>query len=61
MNFAKLSVTVGENLSYPNEVLVTDTPEAIAKMHFGDLSLMLVKNDAVDERPWPLPYYGVAR
>ena len=61
MNFAKLSVTVGENLSYPNEVLVTDTPEAISKMHFGDLSLMLVKNNAVDETPLALPYYGVAR
>ena len=59
MNFAKLSVTVGENLSYPNEVLVTDTPEAIAKMHFGDLSLMLVKNDAVDERPWPYHTMGL--
>ncbi len=59
MNFAKLSVTVGENLSYPNEVLVTDTPEAIAKMHFGDLSLMLVKNNAVDERPWPYHTMGL--
>ncbi len=59
MGFADLSVTVGENLSYPDEVLVTDTAKAIAQMHFGNLSLMLVKNPSVNERPWPYLTMGL--
>jgi precorrin-6B C5,15-methyltransferase / cobalt-precorrin-6B C5,C15-methyltransferase len=38
------SVTVGERLSYPEERIVTGTPEEISQMSFDNLSLMIVEN-----------------
>jgi len=36
------TVTVGENLSYPDERVVTGSPQEISGMEFGELSLMLI-------------------
>ncbi len=44
-----LKVTVGENLSYPNEKIITDTAFNLSEMNFDSLCAMLVQNDeAVD-------------
>lgn len=40
-----LTVTVGENLSYPNERIITGTPEEISKRRFGSLSIMIIENN----------------
>lgn len=53
LDFADLTLTVGENLSYPDERVVSGTPREIAAGHFADLSLMLVENAAPENRPWP--------
>lgn len=39
-----IQVSVGENLSYDNEKITTDSAENIAKMVFGSLSAMLIIN-----------------
>ncbi len=39
-------VTVGEKLSYPEERIISGTPEEIAEMSFDPLSLVLVENDS---------------
>jgi precorrin-6B C5,15-methyltransferase / cobalt-precorrin-6B C5,C15-methyltransferase len=38
-------VTVGENLSYPEERIITGTPEDIARLDFESLSIMLIQNN----------------
>lgn len=53
LDFADLTLTVGENLSYPDERVVSGTPQQIAAQQFADLSLMLVENAAPQNRPWP--------
>lgn len=53
LDFADLTLTVGENLSYPDERVVSGTPQQIAAQQFADLSLMLVENAAPNSRPWP--------
>lgn len=53
LDFAQLTLTVGENLSYPDERVTTGTPQEIAAGHFADLSLMLVENANPGQRPWP--------
>nr|WP_300094410.1 precorrin-6y C5,15-methyltransferase (decarboxylating) subunit CbiE [Sedimentibacter sp.] len=40
-----LKVTAGENLSYSNEKITTDTAINMAEMHFDSLCAMLVQND----------------
>jgi precorrin-6Y C5,15-methyltransferase (decarboxylating) len=49
---ANLTLTVGENLSYPNERVLTGTPSEIAALEFEDLSIMLVENPDVSNMPW---------
>lgn len=39
-----LEINVGENLSYDNEKIITDTAKNIAKMSFESLSVMLIHN-----------------
>lgn len=51
--FGNAAVIVGENLSYPDERIVTGFPEDIAKMEFGSLSLMLVENPAAKKAQSP--------
>ncbi|MCL6558402.1 MAG: precorrin-6y C5,15-methyltransferase (decarboxylating) subunit CbiE, partial [Firmicutes bacterium] len=41
---ANVTVTVGENLSYPDERIVSGTPEEISRMSFGSLSVMIVRH-----------------
>ena len=53
LDFAELTLTVGENLSYPDERVTSGTPQQIAAGRFADLSLMLVENAAPQCRPWP--------
>lgn len=46
-----VSITVGENLSYKNERIVTGTLQKISEMSFESLSIMLVQNeDTVDSK-----------
>lgn len=60
LSFADLRLTVGENLSYPDERVVSGTPQEIADRQFADLSLMLVENAAPENRPWPYLPAGLA-
>lgn len=60
LSFADLRLTVGENLSYPDERVVSGTPQEIAGRQFADLSLMLVENAAPENRPWPYLPAGLA-
>lgn len=53
LDFAELTLTVGENLSYPDERVVTGPPLQIAGQSFAPLSLMLVENAGPEARPWP--------
>lgn len=43
-NLTDITVSVGENLSYPDEKIVTGNPDEISKMSFTSLSIMLVQN-----------------
>lgn len=44
----RLKVTVGENLSYPNEKIITDTALNISQVNFDRLCAMLIENpDAI--------------
>lgn len=53
LDFAELTLTVGENLSYPDERIVSGSPEQIAAQSFAPLSLMLAENAQPEARPWP--------
>ena len=44
-----VKITVGENLSYPEERIITGKPEDIIKLKFESLSIMLVQNEAIDK------------
>jgi len=44
-NLTDITVSVGENLSYPNERIVTGKPEEISGMSFDSLSVMVVFNE----------------
>ncbi len=39
-----VKLTVGENLSYPDERIVSGRPQEIAKMNFASLSMLLIEN-----------------
>ena len=41
-------ITVGENLSYPDERVIRGTPEELAAMSFGSLSIMIVERTGDD-------------
>lgn len=41
-----VTVTVGENLSYPNETVTRDTAKALSDRSFASLSIVLIENDA---------------
>ncbi len=58
--FANLEITVGENLTYPEERVTTGTPAEIAAGSFGELSVMLIKNADPAARPWPYLPAGIA-
>lgn len=45
----ELSVTVGENLSYPEERIRTDTARRLAKAEFSNLCVVLIENPAASE------------
>lgn len=51
---AHVLVTVGENLSYPEEMIYRGTAEAFAEKEFADLSVMLIENPT----PIPTTYQG---
>ena len=51
--FPELTLTVGENLSYPDERVISGTPEEIAAMDFGDLSIVIAENPDGGEGVWP--------
>lgn len=53
LDFAELTLTVGENLSYPDERIISGPPSLIAAQSFAPLSLMLAENARPEERPWP--------
>lgn len=42
-------ITVGENLSYVNERIISGTPEELGKMSFDSLALMIVQQKDSDE------------
>lgn len=48
----ELEITVGENLSYPEERIVKGSPETIKALDFQDLNLMIVKNPHTNNAPW---------
>ena len=50
-----VTVHVGENLSYPDERIVSGTAAELAEASFCDLSVMLVINDQPLERPFAAP------
>ena len=47
----KVSVTVGENLSYENERITNGTAEELSGLEFEPLAVMLVKNPAAKKAP----------
>ncbi len=60
LKFADLTLTVGENLTYPNERVSCGSPAEIAQGSFSDLSVMLIKNADPAGRPWPYLPAGIA-
>ncbi|MCR4436324.1 MAG: precorrin-6y C5,15-methyltransferase (decarboxylating) subunit CbiE [Clostridiales bacterium] len=57
-----LVVTVGENLSYPDERIVEGSPEDIGKMGFGNLAIMMVRHKdegGLPERAWEYVTHGI--
>ncbi|MCX8131185.1 MAG: precorrin-6y C5,15-methyltransferase (decarboxylating) subunit CbiE [Clostridia bacterium] len=57
-----VQVTVGENLSYPEERIVTGMPAEICDMSFESLCIMLVQNDRTTEsckHCWPFSTAGI--
>lgn len=60
LGFADLTLTVGENLTYPEERVSRGTPTEIAQGDFSDLSVMLIKNADPASRPWPYLPAGIA-
>lgn len=59
LSYAALEITVGENLSYPDERIVKGTPQEIAAGKFDDLNLMIVRNPDVMNRPWTYITHGM--
>jgi precorrin-6Y C5,15-methyltransferase (decarboxylating) len=45
MNLHHVTVTVGENLSYPEERIVTGKPSELLEQRFSSLSVLLVENN----------------
>ncbi len=60
LKFADLTLTVGENLTYPEERVTCGSPAEIAAGNFSDLSVMLIKNADPAGRPWPYLSCGIA-
>jgi len=57
-----LTVSVGENLSYENERIVTGRLEEIARLEFGDLALMIIQNGSPENGAngrWPFKTSGI--
>lgn len=57
-----LLVTVGENLSYPNERIAVGTPEEIAALGFESLAIMIVQHSgpkALPRREWGYTTPGI--
>ena len=52
--FQNLTVTVGEALSYPEERIVSGSPEEIGNMKFHPLAIMLVENCCTTVTPGPV-------
>lgn len=44
-NITDAKVTVGQNLSYPDEKIITGSPGEIEKLSFEDLSVMIIQHD----------------
>ncbi len=55
----KVRVTVGENLSYPEERIISGSPKEIAALEFSDLSLMIIEHDGAIEENWPYLSPGI--
>ena len=60
LKFASLWLTVGENLTYPEERVSCGSPADIAQGDFSELSVMLIKNNDPASRPWPYLPAGIA-
>ncbi|MDR0778053.1 MAG: precorrin-6A reductase [Methanomassiliicoccaceae archaeon] len=45
-----VKITAGDRLGYPDERIVTGTPEEICKIEFSDLSVVLTVNENYDKR-----------
>lgn len=45
-----VKVTIGENLSYPEEVIVQGSPKELAHKEFSDLAVMIVENPSPVDR-----------
>lgn len=50
-NLTDVIVTVGENLSYPNERIVRGVPEEIGALDFDSLSVMIIENGNAEKCP----------
>lgn len=50
--FNHVVLTVGENLSYENERILSGTAAEIAEKDFSDLTIVIVENDRIDANPW---------
>lgn len=51
--FSEVTLTVGENLSYPSERIFSGTPAEISTKDFGDLSIVIAENPNAKNGPWP--------
>jgi precorrin-6Y C5,15-methyltransferase (decarboxylating) len=56
----EVQVTVGENLSYPDERLVTGSLVEVAEKEFGGLSLLLFEKTATATKRWPYLTPGIS-
>jgi len=50
-DLSEVKITVGENLSYQKERIISGKPEDIIKLEFENLSIMLVQNEKINIEP----------
>lgn len=52
-----LKISVGENLSYPNERIIVGSPDEIGRMQFESLSIMIIEHNDVNKSGVVLPHW----
>ncbi|MGI6776948.1 MAG: precorrin-6y C5,15-methyltransferase (decarboxylating) subunit CbiE [Acetivibrionales bacterium] len=57
---SNLYITVGENLSYPDERIISGTPEEISRMRFKNLSVMVIENNYLQNETQKIWKHAVA-